>query len=194
MAEDSTVGPVSAVMACMAYMANAMALDPPDFNYKTVEPPQALSLPSSGNTTVDHVVNDYLTAISLEAASLHAIERWEGASIAGVTASETLQLNAYNTYSAEAAKAEAVLSKDNDTLISVLPPVPVSAFPGGATAMAAAFDALCGRPLPSSLNASLLSLGLSQSEIDQRVCDIVSVITPSDINTNFAAVLSKPLP
>jgi hypothetical protein len=147
--------PVSATLDFIAWMANSIALDPPDWNYKTVEPPQSLSLPTSGNATVDHVINDYLTATSLEAASLHALERWQAATIANDTTSATLQLNAYNTYSAQAASAEAVLSQDNLALISVLPPVPVSSFPGGATAMAAAFNALCDQPLPSSLNTSL---------------------------------------
>jgi hypothetical protein len=170
------------------------ALDPPDWNYTVVEPPQHLSLPATGNSTVDKDVKDYLTCASLEAATLHAAERWQAANIVGDKKSAALQLGAFKTYSAEATKGESVLSSDDLALSKALRPVNVNSYPGGAQGLAAAINAACGQRLPSSLNAALLSLGLSQTAIDEQVCEVAGSVTASEINTNFEPLLTAPRP
>jgi hypothetical protein len=137
---------------------------------------------------------DYLKVVSYEAAVLHAHERWQAANIAGDAASATLQLNAFNAYSAQLASARAVLPQDNAALAKDLPAVNVNSFPGGAAAIAQIINAYCGQPLPAAVNSSLLSLGLSQATINEKVCDIAASVRPSDINTNFAPLLTAPRP
>jgi hypothetical protein len=179
--------PGKAEMA-LAIMSFFQALDPPDWNYTTVQPPSALSLPATGDAVVDTFVNDYLTAISYKAAALHAHERWQAATIAGDAASATLQLNAFNTYSGLAEDAEAVLPQDNATLASYLPAVNVNSYPGGANAIAARVNAQCGQPLPAAVNTELLKF-MDQATIDDKVCEVASSVRPSDINTNIGALL-----
>lgn len=167
--------------------------DPPDPNFTAIEPPQPLSLPSTGNSTVDQVVADYLNFASLQAAVLHAAERWQGAYLAGDAASQALQQNAYNQYSVQAAAALALLTNDNATLAGVLQPPSLSSWPTAAADIAAAYNAQCGQPLPSDLNAQLLTLA-PQATIDSLVCSIGNSVKPSDINFDFASLLSAPAP
>jgi hypothetical protein len=172
---------------------NAKVRDPPDPNFKTVVRPPVLSFLPTGNATVDKAIVHYLSYASLEAAVLHAAERWQGANLAGDTAHAALQLKALNTYSQQAAKAKVVVNQDNLALSALLPSVDVNRYPGGTVAIAAAFNAQCGQPLPSSSNSSLLSLGLSQTDIDDAICNYVNSIRPSDITTDFKPLLATPL-
>jgi hypothetical protein len=166
------------------------ALDPPDWNYKTVQPPSNLSMPLSGNVVVDQAVQDYLTVTSYDAAALHAHERWQAATIAGDTASAAMQLNGFAAYSELADNARAVLPADNLAVSRVLPVVNVNAVPGGAAAVAAAVNALCGQPLPQRMNDALLAVGLSQSAIDERVCEKAKAVRPETITTNVQSLQS----
>ena len=164
--------------------------------FTTVALPQQLSFPPTGNSTVDKVIGDYLTYVSLSAAALHAAERWQGAIGVGDQTSLALQLKAYHTYSQQASAALAVSLADNSALAQALPSVPIqppdrrTRIPSKeAQLIADAFNAQCGQPLPSDLNASLLSLSIPQATIDSMVCDAVGKITPKDINTDFKALL-----
>jgi hypothetical protein len=174
--------------------ANVCAEDPPDLNYTVVALPQKLPVLKSGNNTVDQLESDYLKYFSLNVATVHAAERWQGATLAGATKYEALQKKAYKKYSKEAAKALSVLNADDTTLSKELPAVDISAFPGGAAGLSAVFNAQCGQPLPKDLNSALLSLQVSQQEIDQVVCNYVETVTPANISTNFEAALAVQLP
>jgi hypothetical protein len=177
-----------------AILEARMALDPPDRNFTTVQPPASLSMPSTGDATVDAIVRDYLAVMSLDGAVLHANERYEGAMIAGDTASAALQQNAFNTYSAQLASAKAVAAQDDVTLANYLPPLNVNSYPGGANAIAASINAVCSQGLPASLNTNLLGLGLTQTYINSQVCAIAHSVTASTINTNFGPLLTAPRP
>ena len=152
------------IFSAAALVANLQADDPPDQNFTTVEPPQPLSFATTGNPQVDKVLADYLTFISLMAATLHAGERWQGAVLAGDEVSAALQESAYQTYSQQAANAAVVLTADNAILSSASPVADISNFPGGATAIANAYKAQCGRPLPSDLNADLPGMAFANGD------------------------------
>jgi hypothetical protein len=141
-----------------------------------------------------------ITYVSFSAATLHAAERWQGAIGAGDQINSALQLSAYETYSQQASEALATALADNSVLAQALPSVnvpaprllrrpPGRAYPPEAEMIANAVNAQCGQPLPSDLNQDLLSLGLLQSTIDSTVCQLVSNITPADINPDFKAFL-----
>jgi hypothetical protein len=170
------------------------ALDPPDFNFNTVEPPSNLTLPPTGDPIVDQAAADYLKAASLEAAVLHANERWEAAEIVGASGPAAAQLAAFNTYSAQLATAEAALPQDDTKLANHLTPVSASSIPGGVQALVQSINALCGQPLSAALNTELLNLGLSQAQINQEVCAAAQNVTSASINTNFTSLLTTPSP
>jgi hypothetical protein len=175
-------------------MENHQSPDPPDPNYTVVATPQELKLPTTNNATVDKVIADYLNYASLSAAVLHAAERWQGATLADDQVSATLQENAYETYVPQMDAAKAVLDGDNATLETQLPKVKLNQYPGGAKAIAAAFNAQCGQPLPPNLNNLLLGLGLTQPVIDAQVCAVAQAVRPQDISTDFDKTLSQPIP
>ena len=133
----------SLIFSLASVISNAIAADPPDPNYTTVEPPQALSFPPTGNSTVDHVIADYLTYTSTRAAVLHAAERWQGAQLANDQASVELQLKAFDAYKEQASADYNNLNDDNALLISALHSVDINRFPGGTAAIVAAFNAQC---------------------------------------------------
>jgi hypothetical protein len=179
----------------VAQAANSYAADPPDSNYKTVSLPESLALQKTGNATVDDAVADYLKAASLQTAARHALERWEGAQLAGEQASITLQAKAYENYSSQAAQMASVLTKDNLAVNKVLPAASAATFPGGPAGVAAMINGLCGRPLDPSLNSYLLSAArLTQQQIKQGMCAIENAVRPSDIKTNFGQWLTTPVP
>jgi anti-sigma factor RsiW len=197
-ADDITGGQIATMIgytaALIAVTDFVKALDPPDWNYKTVQLPSTLSLPATGNATVDKLVKDSLTLASYEAASLHAAERWQAASIVGDTASAAMQLKAYNQYTAQAKNTRPVVASDRLAASKVVPTVDVNSIPGGATAVAAKFNALSYTHLPTELNASLLKLGLTQTEINQRVSAIAKAIRPSDIKSDLKSALIQAVP
>jgi hypothetical protein len=181
--------------AILAQAANSYAADPPDSNYKTVSPPESLSLRKTGNATVDDAVADYLKAASLQTAARHALERWEGSQLADDKASTTLQATAYEDYSSQAAKMASVLTKDNLAVNKVLPAASAATFPGGPAGVASMINGLCGRPLDPSLNSYLLSAArLTQQQINQGICAIEDAVRPSDVDTNFGQWLTTPVP
>lgn len=175
-------------------ISNAIAHDPPNFNYEEVAPPSKLRMPSTGNPVADQVTQDYLEYTSLEAATLHAAERWQGAHISGAKQYEREQLDAFNKYSALAKAARKRLQKDNRALRDAFSPVDVDSFPGGAQKIAKIFRSQCGKPLPKRFNDYLLSLGVPQDSIDGLVCEAVSGIGKHTVTTDFRRALSVPLP
>jgi hypothetical protein len=181
--------------AILAQAANSYAADPPDSNFKTVSPPESLSLQKTGNATLDGAIADYLKAASFQTAARHALERWEGAQLAGDQASTTLQYKAYEDYSSQAAQMATVLSKDNLAVNKVLPTTSAAKFPGGPAGVASIINGLCVRPLDASLNSYLLSAArLTQQQINQGLCAIEDAVRPSDINTDFGLLLTTPVP
>jgi hypothetical protein len=184
----------AATLLALAIHDYKLALDPPDFDYKAVAPRAALSLPATGEPILDQVIVDALNVMSLEGAVLNALEKWEGASIDGDDTSAALQLNAFNTYAPQADNARRVLAHDLPALADTLEPTDINSVPGGAAALAAAINGLCGQPLPFDLNAELLSLGLSQSAINQGMCNEAKSVLARDINTNFGPLLLAPTP
>jgi hypothetical protein len=185
---------MGAVLLGSAIVADAIAPDPPDHNYKKIEQPQPLGWPSTGNTTIDHVIADYLSVMSLDAATLHALERFEAADIAGDKTWTAAQQKAFQLYSTRADTARTILLNDNLMLEKAFPSVDVNSFPGGAKAIAAAYNGLCGKSLSEPLNQILLSLGQTQTAINQQVCDFARAVKPSDINTDYAAMLTESAP
>jgi hypothetical protein len=188
-------------LSAAALVSNVIAADPPDPNFTIVALPRQLSFPPTGNGTVDMVLADYMTYISLSAATLHAAERWQGALIGGDQTSLALQAAAYGTYSEQSTSAKAILATDNALLLGVLPRFTPPLFFSARqedlnkeNAVATAYAAQCGQPLPSDLNASLLTLGLSQATIDVMTCDAVSDITPLNMRTDFQRILMTTLP
>jgi hypothetical protein len=186
-----TFGVLSSGFDFLRMVSTVIALDSPDPNYETVATPQAISLPSTGNATADKADNDYLQYVGVEIAIVHAYERWQGAAMAGSATYETLQQNALQQYQNQAASLQDTLIQDNAALSSMLPSVNVNSLPGGATALAAAITAQCGQPLDSETNSELLSLGLTQAEINTAVCQVVSSVTANSISTDFTAALSS---
>ena len=85
--------------------------------------------------------------------------------------------------------AKKVLRADNLAMAKALPAVSINSFPGGATAMAAAFNAQCGKLLPSGLNNALLALNVSQDQINNSVCEYANSVTPKTINVDFKSAL-----
>jgi hypothetical protein len=185
---------MGSVLLGSAIIADIIVLDPPDPNYKKVEPPQPLSWPTTGNKTIDQVIADYLSVMSLDAATLHALERFEAANIASDAVWTLAQQKAFQLYSTKADEARAVLPKDNVALEKALPTVDVNSFPGGAKALAAAYNQQCGKPLGAPLSQILLSLGLTQDAINQAVCTVARTVKPSDITTDYAGPLEKSVP
>jgi hypothetical protein len=177
-----------------AYYEDSIALDPPDTNYKTVATPIPLSLPSTGNKNIDKVIADYSRAASLAGAKLHAMERFEGAKIAGDVAWAATQQSAYEAYATQVDAARVVLFQDDVILKNSLPTVDVNKYPGGAAAIAKAMNDLSGKPLPADLNQMFLSLGLTQAQINKGVSEVALAVRPSDISTDFKSLLSKPTP
>jgi hypothetical protein len=143
---------------------------------------------------IDKAITDYLEYASLLTADLHAEERWQGAALAGNSASEAVQANAFQTYWQQTINLKPLLAHDNVQLAAVLPKVNLATFPGGAAAIATAYNNQCGHPLEASLNGMLLADGFSQAVINQAVCDHVKDIGPTDISVDFRSVLTLPLP
>ena len=143
---------------------------------------------------MDKIISDYLQYVSLSAPVLHAAERWQGATLAKDSACAALQLSAYEKYTAMADSAKSVLTNDDLELNSLLTSESLKSFPGGAKAIAAAFNAQCGKSLPANLNTELLSLGESQEIIDEQVCVAAKSVEASNVNMNFEALLAKPVP
>jgi hypothetical protein len=185
---------VSAVAGLLALVAEAVADDPPDKNYKTVATPQKLTYPLTHNAAVDKAIEDYLQLASLLIASLHAEERWQGATLAGDSASAAVQANAFQLYWQQATDLKGLLGHDNVQLKALLPRLSINGFPGGATAIATAFNHQCGQPIEASLNKMLLVDGYSQTTINEAVCAACESVRPIDISVDFASALAIPLP
>ncbi len=168
--------------------ANIIASDPPDPNYKIIAKPRKLPFPKTGNTTLDSINEDYLEFSSLSAATVHASERWQGAMLEGDLKSAALQSRALTKYSAELATAQSKMISDNAALSGAFQPVNLNTFPGGAAAIAAAFNKECGKPLPKSLNDVLLAYA-SQDVINATACAYANSISPLDISTDFESIL-----
>lgn len=188
--------PLSLAMEANALVFSAVDLlsaecanDPPDTNYKVVAAPAKLPILKTGNVIVDKLQVDYFNYVSLGGATIHAAERWEGANLAGATSYERLQEQAYTKYLTKMMAAKRVLRSDNLSLAKALPAVSIKSFPGGAQAMAAAFNAQCKKPLPADLNDTLLSLGTSQDKIDSLVCNIANSVSADNITTDFRRAL-----
>jgi len=184
----------SLVFSGVSLLSNICANDPPDFHYKTVVAPSKLAITKTGNATVDKLQVDYLNFVSLTAATVHAAERWQGATLDNAASYATLQQKAFTSYSAQMMAAKDLLKADNAALAKALPSVDISTFPGGAKAMAAAFNAQCGQPLPSDLNAALLSLHVTQDQVNTMVCAYANSVTPEKITTNFKKALAAQIP
>jgi hypothetical protein len=171
-------------------LTNALrAGDPPDFNYKVVAQPSQLSLPPTENAEADAIIADHLSVVSLNAAVLHATERWQGALLAGDKRYVKLQADAFVEYSQELQSAVMRVNEDDETLRDLLPTVDVDEYPGGAKAIAKAINKQCGRRLRRELNDQLLALGLAQPYIDDAVCEAVSPVRAKDISTDFKNAL-----
>lgn len=183
----------SLIFGLCSLSANVIASDPPDSNYKQVFLPQKLSIPVNANSTITKIENDYLQYLSVSAAALHAAERWQGATLARDTTSASAQNGAYLKYSLQASNLKDILKADNK-ILATLPTARIDSFPGGAKAIASAYNSLCGAPLPADINAKLLALPLTQADINKRVCDYVLQIGPVVITTDFATPLSKTNP
>ena len=185
----------SLVFSSLNLMANVCVEDPPDENYTVVARPIKLHSIKTGNATVDKLQVDYWTYISLNAAVVHAAERWQGATLAQAPKYVALQLKAYNKYLNDLTAVEATLKADNLTMANAIPTFNINSFPGGAPAMAADFNLQCGRPLPKNLNQELLSVGMSEAQINVAVCSFVNSVTSATISTNAQGVLqSNPFP
>jgi hypothetical protein len=107
-ARNSSGDPLSAILLSLAIVEDNIALDPPDANYKQAEPPAPVLWSSTGNKSIDQVFSDYAKVISLDIAKLHAMERFEGATLAGDTAWAATQQSAYQSYATPADAARTV--------------------------------------------------------------------------------------
>jgi Bacterial Ig domain len=179
----------SLIFELVSLGTTVLASDPPDPNYKVRVFPQYLTFSSTGDATVDQITNDYLSYAEMTAASIHAVEKWQGAMMAHNWPFEQIHRFEFIRYSNAATAAKSVLQADAQALATRLPPVGIDSFDGGATAIAATFNAQCGQPLPPDANQQLLSLPLTQAQIDQAICDYVSTVTPDTISTDFNGAL-----
>jgi hypothetical protein len=169
-----------------------IALDPPSANYKKVEQPAPVLWSPTGNKSIDQVFSDCARVISLDIAKLHAMERFEAATLAGDTAWAATQQSAYQSYATQADAVRTVLPRNNIVLKNSFPPVSVKSYPGGAAALPKAYNTQSGKPLDAADNKILLSLGLTQAQINKAVSEVAQALRPSDINTYFGALPPTP--
>ena len=181
----------SLVFGLAGLVSAILANDPPDPNYSTIVQPETLQEISTGDPVTDKIQADYNKYISLAGATLHAVERYQGAMIAHDSANAAMQSTAFQTFSAQSIAARSALTADDAELAQTLPSVDITTYPGGASAMAAVYHALCGQQLPNSFYQTLAPLLGSQSSIDQLVCNYVSNVTSDSISAsvNQAKVL-----
>jgi hypothetical protein len=191
---STPIGFTEEALLLKAFVEDTIALDPPDRNYRMVTAPVPFSLPSTGHAGIDKAIVDYLKVVSLDLAKLHALERYEAASLAGDTSWIATQRSAYQIYAIQADAARTVLPQDDIVLAKSLASAKVNSYPGGTAVIAAACNAQADKPLPTDLNLIFLSLGLTQAQIDKGIAEVALAVRPTDIDTNLSERLLDSIP
>ena len=107
------LGMVSTIYAITGVVTGALAADPPDGNFTSVFQPANDSFTVAGATTADDaLMKDSIAFLDDTLSMLVASERFQGATLAGDTAGETLQTNAYDTAQAASLADSAAVSAD----------------------------------------------------------------------------------
>jgi hypothetical protein len=158
------LGLISTVYSLTGVVTGALARDPPDGNYTTVFQPTNDSLSIVGETAVDSaLIADSVDYLDDTLSMLIDSERFQGATLAGDTASATLQTNAYNVAQANSLTDATAMSSDLTAFQAELVLDGVS-------------DTAIGSGSLASVQAELASAGTSDAFITNLIADSTSLL------------------
>jgi hypothetical protein len=175
----AVLGLVSSVYALTGLVTGALALDPPDGNFTTVFQPTNHSYAIAGATGVDMALTrDSIDYLDATLSMLIASERFQGATLAGDTASATLQTNAYNA-------ALSTSLADASAMASDLTAFQAELVSGGYS------DVSIGGGSLAAVQSELASVGTSDAFLTNLIANTKSLLGTTGAQSLGSQVLSE---